>query len=151
MDTYLIEAAERLEQHSSACGGVGSPYMGDDDFPSRLFADEELVFGWVKSMTDPTPVDEDWLDSIGFSIGGLFATMLLPPVCEGAAIVELSISGTEGEDGWDVDLSQGLPCGDDQNCGDDQVLLTSLRLKTRGQLRRLMIGLGIPMKEQARP
>jgi hypothetical protein len=85
-------------------------------------------------------IDVDWLVSKGFSVRSLFATILLPPVHDGAAIVELYLS--QECDWWEASLCQGVP--DDQHVPDDHVSITSLRLRTRGQVRRLVASLGGP-------
>lgn len=96
---------------------------------------------WVRDLLDPAPIDAAFLESLGFSDAGINGvSILLPPVEDGTAIAELYI----GEDGM-VSLSQGVP--DDQHRPSDVVLLTSLPpVRTRGQVRGLLRGLGIAVK-----
>jgi hypothetical protein len=111
-----------------------------------------------KSLRDDLrPIDVEWLRSVGFSIGTLGHTRLLPPIGRGA-IVEMwlethvpeldrllgATSGIPGAE-WFVSLNQGLPDGDDQNRPDDHVALTSIYPQTRGELRRLCQALGAPL------
>jgi hypothetical protein len=85
------------------------------------------------------PIDGDWLiGEMGFDAGTIFYTKLLPPVNDGAAIIEVGLM--EEEDGsWSVDLRQGVP--DDQHVPDDQVTVTSKEFRTRSDVRKLLAGI----------
>ena len=95
---------------------------------------------------DAEPLSEEWLHAVGFELGTLQASLLIPPICPDAAIAELILHCDQF--GWSASLIQGLPSGDDQRVRDDHVTLTSLPdTMTRGHIRGLARALGIALKE----
>lgn len=90
-------------------------------------------------LTDPTPVDEAWLRSLGFSLPKAkppfsWFSMLIPPANSSAAITELRITN-DGK--FELQLVQGYP--DDPHARDDFVSLTSVRSPTtRGAVNSLL-------------
>lgn len=98
------------------------------------------------SKPDITP---QWLESVGFDVGTLSATRMLPMPAglDDGAIVEMRVTPNTERDDWIVTLCQGLPHGDDQTLPDDVVVITSIYPRTRGQLSLLCLALGAPLKE----
>lgn len=99
------------------------------------------------------PITLEWLQRCRFSWHSTYLSLVLPAHGESAPI-ELRINEQSeefgdvfGSDGWIVSLVQGLPHGDDQRQRDDHVVITSKSYQTRGELRSLFAGLGVPFPE----
>ncbi len=91
---------------------------------------------------DDEPVTEEWLECSGWSAHSLRLSRLLPPVDDGGAIAELSIEKHSSD--WMLSITQGVP--DTTNYEDDHVTITSIYPQSRGELRLLLCGLGIPLE-----
>ena len=109
---------------------------------------------------DSAPVDEAWLRKRQYSNDGLRGwTKLVPPACEGGAIVTLHIEPPQPEldaaiarvagweqkrpSEWSVSLTQGMP--DDPHYKDDQIVLTGVPVNlTRGDVLRIEMAIGLP-------
>lgn len=138
----ISEAAERLRELALEMGE-----LTDEEY-HEVGAELHTISQQLHAeypADDAEPVTEEWLEAVGFSLGTLYASILLPVVYEGAAIVELRI-GQDGRRGWDASLVQGVP--DDLHRSDDLISLTSLPPEfTRGDVRRLCRALGITLEE----
>lgn len=142
----------RTIQESTAIREACLRILNDEDFGDGKLSEQtqDDVYIVVLAMRelirddDEMPIDEAWLEQVGFRLGGLEASLLIPPANPEAAIAEMIVHGDER--GLYVSLIQGVP--DDPNVSDDHVSLTSLPdALTRGHMRRLCADLGAPLKE----
>lgn len=137
----MKEALDRLRRYDA--GETTLSIYGSGEY-ELVVSDLNKVAEGALHLTDPTPIDEAWLDTCNaFSRGGMSYTA----VCggeKGDATMEVELMLMDF--GWAISLLQGVP--DDPNVRDDHVLLTMLE-GTRGELRSLAQLLKIELKEQA--
>ena len=139
-------AAERL--HRFATRKLAYPEKLDQPTKTAMedvFEVSKFVMNAAHPADDAEPIDDDWLESIGFSEHGLRGmTMLLAPRDGRSAISELCIAEDEfPKHQWSVSIAQGVP--DDPRAVDDLVVLASMPDQlTRGDVRRLLSALVSP-------
>lgn len=94
-----------------------------------------------KAMSEP--ITEEWLESIGFCIGTIYATLIVTAVISGEPV---KLWLTEEHDAWGVSLSQSVGDGSESSLNDDVIALTGISMKSKGQLVQLTESLGASLK-----
>lgn len=121
------------------CGACGPVNFEPHEFRDQWNARAE------HPADDDEPVTEVWLESVGFALLCLSASLILDNKT-GGACVELNLTPEpEPSTNWLASFLQGVP--DDLRRPDDHVVLTSKYFNTRGDVRRLCKTLGIELTE----
>ena len=85
------------------------------------------------------PIDEEWLEEVGFDATGLHASLVLDNPT-GGMVVEVAIFASPDSGGWIVSLLQDRPDASHLEC--DHVCITSRFFFKRIDLISLLLALG---------